>query len=107
MNKDEILEKSRIENQNKDVADIEVSKSGIRAGWFVTVSLAALVTVFDGVFFSRPAYEMLFAVWAGLAVIFYCKYAKLKKMHELIVAICYSIASFGFLIGWIMQIMNR
>ena len=35
MNKDEILEKSRIENQNKDIADIEISKSGIRAGWIV------------------------------------------------------------------------
>ena len=34
-------------------------------------------------------------------------YAKLKKLHELIVAICYSIGSLGFLISWIMQIMNR
>lgn len=107
MNKEEILEKSRIENQNKDVADIEISKSGIRAGWIVTVCLAALVTVFDGVYFGRPAYEILFAVMAGLAVVFFCKYAKLKKIHELIVAICYSIGSLGFFAGWIMQIMNR
>lgn len=107
MDKDEILEKSRIENQNKDVADIETSKSGIRAGWIVTVCLAALVAVLDGVFFGRPAYEILFATMAGLAVVFFCKYAKLKKLHELIVAICYSIGSIGFLIGWIMRIMNR
>lgn len=107
MDKEEILEKSRIENQNKDVADIEISKSGIRAGWIVTVCLAALAAVLDGVLFGRPAYEILFATMAGLAVVFFCKYAKLKKLHELIVAICYSIGSLGFLIGWIMQIMNR
>ena len=107
MNKDEILEKSRIENQNKDIVDIEISKSGIRAGWIVTVCLAALVTVLDGLFYGRPAYEILFAVMAGLAVVFFCKYAKLKKTNELLVAICYSIGSVGFLMGWIMQIMNR
>ncbi len=107
MNKDEILEKSRIENQNKDIADIEISKSGIRAGWIVTVCLAALAAVLDGLFFGRPSYELLFAVMAGLAVVFFCKYAKLKKTHELIVAICYSIGSFGFLMGWILQIVNR
>ena len=107
MNKEEILERSRIENQNKDIADIEISKSGIRAGWIVTVCFATVVTVLDGVFFNRPAYEILFAVMAGLAVVFFCKYARMKKVHELIVAICYSIASAGFLIGWIIQVVNR
>ena len=41
MNKEEILERSRVENQNKDIADIEMSKSGIRAGWIVTVCFSA------------------------------------------------------------------
>ena len=107
MNKDEIIEKSRIENQNKDIADIEISKSGIRAGWIVTVCLAAIIAILDGMLFGRTAYEILFAVMAGLAVVFFCKYAKLKKIHELIAAICYSIGSLGFLAGWIMQIMSR
>lgn len=107
MNRDEILEKSRIENQNKDMADIETSKAGIRAGWIATVCLAAIAAVLDGVFFGRPAYEIIFAVMTGLAVVFFCKYAKLRKPHELIVAICYSIGSFGFLIGWVIEIMNR
>ena len=107
MNRDEILEKSRIENQNKDIADMEISKLGIRAGWIVTVCLAAVVAVLDGVLFDRIAYELFFAVMAGLAVVFFIKYAKLKKLHELIAAICYSIGSLGFLAGWIIQIMNR
>lgn len=107
MNKDEILQASRNENQNKDIAGIEISKSGIRTGWIVTVCLAAAVAVLDGIWFGRAAYEILFAVFTGLAVVFFCKYANLKKIHELIVAICYSIGSLGFLIGWIMQLINR
>ena len=96
-----------MENQNKDMVDIEISKLGIRAGWIVTVCLAVLVNVFDGVFFGRPAYEILFAVMTGLAVVFFCKYARLRKTHELIVAVCYSIGSISFLIVLMMQIMNR
>ena len=104
MDKEEILEKSRIENQNKDVANIEISKSGIRAGWIVTVCLAALVSVLDGVLFGRPAYEILFATMAGLAVVFFCKYAKLKKTHELIVALCYTVAAAAWLVAWVLQL---
>ncbi|MBQ3669622.1 MAG: hypothetical protein II920_10415 [Clostridia bacterium] len=101
------MEKSRIENQNKDIADIETSKVGIHAGWIVSVCLLALAAVLDGVFFGRPAYEALFAVMVGLAVVFFCKYARMKKLHELIAAICLTIGSCGFLIGRIMQIMKR
>ena len=75
-------------NQNKDIADIEISKSGIRAGWIVTVCLAAVVAALDGVLFDRIAYEIFWAVMAGLAVVFFSKYVKLKKLHELIVADC-------------------
>lgn len=107
MNKDDILKISRVENQNRDIADIEISKLGIRAGWIVTVCLAAMAVVLDGIFFERPAYEILFAVMAGLSVVFFCKYAKLKKRHELIVAIIYGIAAIAWFFAWMIQIMNR
>lgn len=107
MNREEILEKSRVENQNKDIADIEASKSAIRAGWIVTVFLAAAATVIDAVVFGRAAYEILFAVLAGLAVVFFCKYAKLKKKHELFVAVIYSIASLAWLLDWILQMIDH
>lgn len=107
MNRNEILKKSRAENQNKDIADIETSKSGIRAGWIVMVCLAVLTAVLDGAFFGRTAYEILFAAMAGLAVVFFYKYSKLKKKHELIIAVIDSIAALIWLAAWIIQIINK
>ena len=48
MNKEEILAISQNENKGKDVADVELSKTGIRAGWIVTVCLAVAAAVIDG-----------------------------------------------------------
>ena len=45
MNKEEILAISQNENKGKDVADVELSKTGIRAGWIVTVCLAVAAAV--------------------------------------------------------------
>ena len=106
MNKEEILAISQNENKGKDVADVELSKTGIRAGWIVTVCLAVAAAVIDGAVFGRPAFELLFAVMTGLAVVFFWKYAKAKKPHELIIALCYSVASAAWLIAWLLQMRN-
>ena len=107
MNKEEILAISQNENKGKDVADVELSKTGIRASWIVTVCLALAAAVIDGAVFGRPAFELLFAVMTGLAVVFFRKYAKAKKTHELIVALCYSVASAAWLVAWLLQMRNR
>ena len=107
MNKEEILAISQNENKGKDVADVELSKTGIRAGWIVTVCLAVAAAVIDGAVFGRPAFELLFAVMTGLAVVFFRKYAKAKKTHELLIALCYSVASAAWLVAWLLQMRNR
>lgn len=106
MNKEEILAISQSENKGKDVADVELSKTGIRVGWIVTVCLAVAAAIIDGAVFGRPGFELLFAVGTGLAVVFFRKYAKAKKRHELIVALCYSVASVAWLVAWLLQMCN-
>ncbi len=106
MTREEILKKSQFENKGKDVADIETSKNAFRAGWIVIIVLSAVVSVVDGIIFGRAAFELLFAECASLAVVFFYKYAKLRKKHELIVAILYCAAAIGFFVGWILQIAD-
>ncbi len=106
MKREEILARSQNENKGKDIADMELAKAGIRAGWIVTVCLALAAAVIDGIVFGRAAFEVLFAVMSGLAVVFFCKYAKRKKTHELIVALCYTVASVAWLVAWLLQMKN-
>ena len=107
MTREEILAKSREENGGKDVANIEVSRSGIVSGWIVTVFFSAVLTIVDGIVFGRPAVELMFAVMTGLAVVFFRKYRALRNRHELGIALIYTLASACWFAAWIYQILNR
>ncbi len=104
MNREEILEKSKQENQGKDIADLEVSKSSMQFGWLVAVCLLAVVSVVEALVYDRVNNGIFFAVMAGCSTIFISKYRKLHKRHELIVSVIYVFATVAFLIAWILQL---
>lgn len=101
MTKEEILEKSRKENRGKDIADIESAKSGIWGGWTVVISLSIFFALYDLFTGARIPFEMFSAILAGLSVVFFVKFSLLKKVHELLVAIFYSVLTVVFFILWI------
>ena len=103
MNKEEILARSKRENHGQDIADLEVSKTSMQAGWIVIICMLAIVTVVDALVFGRMNAEVFFAVMTGCAAVFLSNYLKLRNRHELIVAIAYGLAAIAFLIAWIAQ----
>jgi len=107
MNREEILQASKAENRNRDLAEIEYAKAGIWAGWFVTVCLAVAVGLINSYVYGRGFYEMLFVVCTGLSTVFFRKYAKTGKRHELFVALAYGIGAVGWMAGWIIQLVKR
>ena len=106
MNREEILARSQQENHGQDIADLEISKSSMQVGWIVLICLLAFVTVVDTIVFGRMNSGVLFAVMAGSAVVFACKYRKLRRTHELVVTVAYSVAAAAFLISWILQLVH-
>ena len=107
MNRDEILAMSKQENRGQDVADLEVSKAGMQLGWIVCLCLLAAVSVADALVFGRLNSEIFFAVMAGSAAIFFFKYRRLRRRHELVIAAVYSVAALAFLVSWIIQLADR
>lgn len=106
MDKQEVLKKSREENKGKDYPDQESIRNSVMKGWMVTVFLATVFSVIDGLIFFRFPFEMLSAVLAGLSVVFFTKYYSLKKRHELCIAILYGLSSVLFFISWIIQALR-
>ena len=104
MNKEEILAKSKQENHGQDIANLEVSKASMVSGWITAVCLLALVAVVEALVFDRMNCGIFFAVMAGSSAIFINKYLKLRKRHELYIAVVYVIAAIAFLIGWILRL---
>jgi hypothetical protein len=107
MNREEILARSQQENHGQDVVDLEVSKASMKLGWLVVVCLLAFVAVVDAIVFERMNSEVFFAVLAATSAIFFSKYLKLHRRHELIIAIIDAVAAVAFLISWILQLVHR
>lgn len=106
MTKEEILEKSQNENKGRDVADIAVSQKSIMFGWIVTVCLAGVVAVLNGIILNQGSYGMFFAIMGGSFTIFLRKYIKFRRGHELFITIAYGIATVAFLCAWIISLVN-
>lgn len=99
MNKEEILAKSKQENHGQDIASLEVSKASMLFGWITAVCMLAFVAVVEALVHDRMNSGIFFAVMAGCSAIFINKYLKLRKRHELYIAIVYIIATVAFLIS--------
>lgn len=89
MTKDEILQKSREDNGGKDIEDLEVQKQASMIGYFSCLGLCALVSVLSYVFTKRVSVQSWMIFFGMLSVAFFTKFFKMKKKHELVVAICY------------------
>ena len=61
MNREEILAKSQQENHGQDIANLEVSKNGMKIGWVVIICLLAFVSVVNAIVFERMSSEVFFA----------------------------------------------
>lgn len=91
MNKEEILEKSRAENKNKDIYEQEVIK---KSGTYAVVIMMILATIFVAVQIFVGG-GMNWGIWALVfsanMATFWVKYVKLRRKHELVMAIAYTI----------------
>lgn len=105
MNKEEILKKSRMENKNKDIYEMEVVKAGGTAGAVAAAILATVffsVQIFVGGGTNYGLYAIAFIIpAAGFTV----KAIKLKRRHEILVAVLYWIAVAGFSAAHIYQLI--
>ena len=91
MDRDEILAKSRVENQNRDIYEQEVLKQANHWAIIVQTILAAIfliVQIFVGGGINWGLWALVFS--ASMTT-FWVKYRKLRRKHELLVAIAYTI----------------
>ena len=107
MTKEEILEQSRKENNDKDVFDLEVQKTAATAAFFSSFGLCAFVSILSWIFTKRVSVQCWMIFFGMLTVAFGVKFFKMKKLHELFVALGY-LAIFILLTAvFILQLTGR
>lgn len=96
MDREEILAKSRAENQNRDMYEQDVLK---QAGAWAARVMALLATIFFAAQILTGGgtnWGLWALVFSANMTVFWVKYRKLRRRHELLLAIAYTLAVAGF-----------
>ncbi len=107
MTKEEILEKSRSDNAGKDIEDLEVQKTAATLAYFSSFGLCLLVSILNWIFARNIKVECWIVFFGMCCVAFFVKFAKLKKLHELFVALGYLLIFAGLLVLFVLQLSGR
>ena len=104
MTKEEILEQSRKENNDKDIVDLEVQKTAAVAAYFSSFGLCAFVSILNWIFTKKVSVQCWMIFFGMLTVAFFVKFIKLKKLHELFVALGYLAIFIALIVVFIIQL---
>ncbi|MCQ2593331.1 MAG: DUF6442 family protein [Treponema sp.] len=104
MTKEEILEKSRQDNGGKDIEDLEIQKQAAMAGYFSSAGICTLISIISFIFTKHVSVQCWMMFFGMLSVAFFTKYFKLKKIHELLVALCYLLIFILLAIAFIFEL---
>ena len=107
MTKEEILAQSRKENNDKDVFDLEVQKTAARAAFYSSFVLCVFVSIISWIFTKRVSIQCWMLFFGMLTVAFGVKFFKMKKLHELFVALGYLVIFILLTIVFILQLTGR
>ena len=96
MNREEILEKSRAENKNQDIYEQEVLKQASTTAVKVMATLATIFFVAQISVGGGTNLSIWALVFSADMTTFWVKYIKLRRKHEFVMAIVYTILVSAF-----------
>jgi len=105
MTKEEILEKSRNENKNQDIFDLETQKKASMFAFVAAGALGVLIFIIKLIITKTASYDLLMIVLGMESTMFIYKFIKLRKKHELVVAIMYTIGFLLMTAAWIKNLV--
>lgn len=104
MEKEEILAKAQKENKGVDLVDKSAQKDATWYAYFTIVLLVIVVDLVNGFVLNNVNRGPDFALFSMAFVAFLVKYIKLRKKHELLVAIMWGALAIMMLVMWILQL---
>lgn len=106
MNKEEILAKSRNENKNVDEFEKEVLKQAGNAGCITAAIVTFILFILELFIKNHTNYGLWAILFSILSAQFIVKAIKLKRKHEIAIAICYPILTLCLIAAYILDIVT-
>ena len=101
MDKDEILKKSREENKDRDLVELEVLHKANNTALRVSMLICGLISVLHAIFQDSPDYAVWIVQFGVLSTIMLVKFAKLCRRHELLLGLLYGGFSVCFFVFYL------
>ena len=106
MNKNDILEKSRQENNGLDEMEQYVMAAAGKIAAKVGMFVCCIVAILQVIFTDAISFESWMIYFGILAATFIVKYAKLHSKHELWVAVLYTVLFIMFTVLFILRLVG-
>ena len=104
MNREDILAKARQEGKEQDLPDREAQRSGGWVAYLVGVVLLIIVDTVNGFVLHYVNRGADFALFSMAFVMFLIKYLRLRRRHELIIALIWGALALSMLAVWVLQL---
>ena len=104
MNREDILARAHQEGKNQDLPDREAQRNGAWAAYIVGVVLLILVDTVNGLVLHYVNRGADFALFSMAFVMFLIKYLRLRRRHELIIALIWGVLALSMLTVWVLQL---
>lgn len=106
MNREEILEKSRAENRNQDIFEQEILKQASTWAVRVMVLLATVFFIVQVIAGGGTNWGIWALVFSANMATFWVKYRMLRRKHELLLAIAYTLVVAAFSAAYLYELMT-
>ena len=107
MTREEILEKSRSENQNKDYADLEAQSKAALVAYYAGFVFCSICAVMEFIFKRTVNAGVWMILFGMLSTAFLVKYIRLRKKHELFVFAAYLVGFCFNVVLFLLQLMGK
>lgn len=98
MDRDEILERSRKENRDRDFVEEEVANHALGIAFSAGMVVCGLLSVLHAIFLESVAYSVWVVMWTMSACVMLVKYHRLRKRHELLLGLFYAALTLFFFV---------
>ena len=106
MKKEEILEKSRLENKKKDEMEARAFDKAGRIACGVGGIVCALIILFESLFSDKVSSSTWGVFLSISGTMLLVKYIQLKKLHELIFAILELLLAVIFIVVYVIKLVG-
>lgn len=106
MDREEILEKSRKENKNKDIAELEVINQASTLAVRIGILVCCLISVAEVIATDQVNYACWMIYFSMLAAIFSVKCIKLRRKHEILLTIFFLLCFLIMVVCYVRHLMG-